>query len=202
MSSITTINPRALRLDDIAEPRAYERERDSFRAHVIELKRRRRVHAGTIVTLLFENRDTIRFQIQEMARAERILTDQGIQEELDVYNPMIPAPGHLSATMFIELTSDEQMREWLPKLVGIEQSILFVLPDGSEVRCVVDPVHASQLTREHVTAAVHYVTFEFTPEQVEAFGDGVQLRIDHPAYLEAVELAPSTVAELRADLLP
>lgn len=199
---ITQANPRALMLDDIAEPRAYEREREAFRNHVIELKRRRRVHLGTIVTLLFESRDTIRFQIQEMARAERILNDQGIQEELDVYNPMIPAPGHLSATMFIELTSDDQMREWLPKLVGIEQSILFVLADGSEVRCVVDPKHAAQLTRENVTAAVHYVTFEFTPEQIAAFGDGVQLRIDHPAYLEAIELAPSTVAELRADLLP
>jgi hypothetical protein len=137
-----------------------------------------------------------------MARVEKIFTDEGIQEELDVYNPMIPEPGQLCATLFIELTSDEQMREWLPRLVGIEQSVLFRLPDGQEVRCVVDAQHASQLTREHVTAAVHYVTFEFTPAQVAAFGDGTLLVIDHPNYLEAIELAPSTVAELRADLLP
>ncbi|MDO8364522.1 MAG: DUF3501 family protein [Actinomycetota bacterium] len=196
----TSLSSRKLTLADIADARAYEREREAFRAHVIELKHRRRVSLGTVVTLLFENRDTMRFQIQEMARVERIFTDEGIQEELDVYNPMVPEPGQLCATMFIELTSDEQMREWLTKLVGIEQRVLFRMPDGSEVRCVVDPQHASQLTRDHVTAAVHYVTFEFTPQQVAAFGEGMVLAIDHPAYLEAVELSPATVAELRADL--
>lgn len=196
----TAITPRKLTLDDIADARAYERERDAFRTHVIELKRRRRVHLGTVVTMVFENRDTIRFQIQEMARVERILTDEGIQEELDVYNPLVPERGQLRATLFIELTSDEQMRLWLPKLVGIEQSLLFRLTDGSEVRCTVEAQHASQLTREHVTAAVHYVDFDFTPEQVAAFTDGVQLVCDHPEYLEVVELSPTTVAELRADL--
>lgn len=196
----TAITPRKLTLDDIADARAYEREREAFRTHVIELKRRRRVHLGTVVTMVFENRDTIRFQIQEMARVERILTDEGIQEELDVYNPLVPERGQLRATLFIELTSDEQMRLWLPKLVGIEQSLLFRLTDGSEVRCTVEAQHASQLTREHVTAAVHYVDFDFTPEQVAAFTDGVQLVCDHPEYLEVVELSPTTVAELRADL--
>ncbi len=78
----------------------------------------------------------------------------------------------------------------------------FRLPTGEVVRCAVDPQHASQLTREHTTAAVHYVTFAFTPAQVAAFADGVRLEIDHPAYLEAVELAPATVAELLADLHP
>ncbi|MFZ9629844.1 MAG: DUF3501 family protein [Ilumatobacteraceae bacterium] len=193
---------RKLTLDDIADSRAYERERDSFRARVIELKRRRRVHVGTIVTLVFENRETMRFQIQEMARVEHISTDAGIQDELDVYNPLVPEPGQLRATMFIELTSDDQMREWLPKLVGIEHSVLFRLADGTQVRCAVEAQHESQLTREHVTAAVHYLEWEFTPEQVAAFGEGVQLVVDHPSYLEAVELAPTTVAELRSDLLP
>lgn len=196
------ISPRKLTVADIADTRAYERERDTFRAHVIELKRKRRVHVGTIITLLFENRDTMRFQVQEMARAERIFTDEGIQEELDVYNPMVPEPGQLCATMFIELTSDEEMREWLPKLVGVEQTVQFRLPDGQIVRCAVDPQHASQLTREHVTAAVHYVTFEFTPAQVAAMGEGTLLEISHPAYLESVELAPSTLAELLGDLRP
>ena len=196
----TQTSSRKLTVADIADARAYERERDEFRTHVIELKRKRRVHVGTVVTLLFENRDTMRFQVQEMARAERILTDEGIQEELDVYNPMIPESGQLCATMFIELTSDDEMREWLPKLVGVEQAVQFRLANGDIVRCTVDPQHASQLTREHVTAAVHYVTFEFTPAQVAAFGEGTLLEITHPAYLEAVDLAPATVAELRADL--
>ena len=187
-------------LADIADARAYERERTELRARVIDLKSRRRVSLGTVVTLMFENRDTMRYQIQEMARVERTFTDQGIQEELDVYNPLIPEPGQLCATLFIELTSDDQMREWLSKLVGIEHSVVFQLPDGDTVRCVVDPQHAAQLTREHVTAAVHYITFQFTPAQVAAFVDGVVLAIDHPEYLESVELLPSTISELRADL--
>jgi len=191
---------RSLTLADIADARAYERERDEFRAHVIELKRRRRVHLGTVVALVFENRDTMRFQVQEMARVERIFTDEGIQEELDVYNALIPEPGQLCATLFLELTTEDQMREWLPRLVGVERSLLFRLTDGSEVRCTVEAAHASQLTRENVTAAVHFIEFHFTPEQVAAFGDGVVLAIDHPEYLEAVELSPMTVAELCADL--
>jgi hypothetical protein len=196
----TELSSRKLTLADIADARAYERERTELRARVIDLKSRRRVSLGTVVTLMFENRDTMRYQIQEMARVERTFTDQGIQEELDVYNPLIPEPGQLCATLFIELTSDDQMREWLSKLVGIEHSVVFHLPDGDTVRCVVDPQHAAQLTREHVTAAVHYITFQFTPAQVAAFVDGVVLAIDHPEYLESVELLPSTISELRADL--
>ena len=199
MSPITS---RKLTLADIADARAYERERADIRQRVMDLKQRRRVHLGTIITLTFENRETMRYQIQEMARVEHILTDEGIQEELDVYNPMVPEPGQLCATLFVELTSDDQMLDWLPKLVGIVEHVRFVLPDGDVVRCAVDPQHAAQLTREHVTAAVHYVTFEFTPAQVAAFGDGVRLEIDHPNYLESVELAPSTVAELLTDLRP
>lgn len=198
---MNTLTPRKLTLADIADVRAYERERDDFRAHVIDLKRRRRVHLGTIVTFLFENRDTIRFQIQEMARVEKLVTDEDIQVELDIYNPMIPDPGHVCATMFIELTSDDQMREWLPKLAGVEGHVLLVLADGSEVRAVVDEQHEQGLTRDNVTAAVHYLRFEFSAEQVEAFASGpVQLRIDHSSYLEAVELSSATHAELLSDL--
>ncbi len=193
---------RKLTLDDIADARAYERERDQLRAEVLVIKQRRRVSLGTVVTLMFENRTTMRYQIQEMARVERTFTDVGIMEELAVYNPMIPESGQLCATLFIELTSDDQLREWLSKLVGIERSVVFHLPNGDLVRCVVDPQHAAQLTRDNVTAAVHYVTFEFTEEQVAAFVDGVVLAIDHPEYLETVELLPSTIAEPRADLLP
>lgn len=106
-----------LTLADIADLRAYERERTDFRTAVIALKKKRRIHLGPVVTVLFECRDTIRFQIQEMARAEKIMSDEGIQTELDVYNPMIPEAGSLAATLFIELTSEAEMREWLPALV-------------------------------------------------------------------------------------
>ncbi len=189
-----------LTLADIADARAYERERAAFRTHVIEVKRRRRVHLGTVVTLLFENRDTMRFQVQEIARVERTFTDEGIQEELDVYNPLIPEPGQLCATLFLELTTPDQLREWLPRLIGIERSILFRLPDGSEARCTVEAAHATQLTRQDVTAAVHFIDVRFTPAQVAALGPGTQVVCDHPAYLEAVELSPTTLAELLADL--
>jgi hypothetical protein len=195
------MNSRKLTLADIADARAYERERPAFRERVMALKARRRVHLGTIVTLVFENRDTVRFQIQEMARVEHINTDEGIREELDVYNPMVPEAGELCATVFIELTSDEQMREWLPKLVGIERAVVVRLANGDEVRAVTEAQHASQLTREEVTAAVHYVRFALTPDQVEAFAAGdVVVASDHPAYCEEAQLGPATVAELLTDL--
>jgi hypothetical protein len=193
-----------LTLDDIADLRAYERERGAFRAEVIARKKRRRIGVGPVVTLLFENRDTIRFQVQEMARAEKILTDEGIQTELDIYNPLIPEPGRLAATLFIELTTDEQMREWLPKLVGIERHVVFRLGDGPDadwVRCTVDADHEKQLTRDEITAAVHYVHLAFTPNQVELFRTRpVALVVDHPEYVHETALTAENVAELITDL--
>ena len=191
---------RKLTVAEIDDSRAYERVRGAYRAEMIELRRRRRVSVGTLVSLAFENRDTIKFQIQEMARVERITTDDGIQAELDTYNPLVPEAGQLCATLFVELTTDEAMREWLPKLVGIERSVVLRLPNGHAVRCAVDPQHAAQLTREHVTAAVHYVTFDLTPDQCAAFGQGTVLAIDHPQYREAVVLPPAAVSELAGDL--
>ena len=193
---------RKLTVADIADARAYERERAAFREHIIELKRVRRVHVGTVVSIVFENRDTMRYQVQEMARVEKIFTDDGIQAELDVYNPLVPEPGELCATLFLELTSDDQVREWLPRLVGIERSIVLRLADGQMVRCEVEAQHASQLTREEATAAVHFVHFRLTTAQVAQFRDGTELVVDHPHYQEAVELSPSTVAALRRDLEP
>ncbi len=195
---------RKLTLADIADVRAYERERDEFRAAVIELKRRRRISFGTIITMVFENRDTMRLQIQEMARVEKLVSDADIQVELDTYNPMIPEPGQLCATVFLELTSDDQMREWLPKLVGIETVVRDrARRTASACASITEEAHAGQLTRDEITAAVHYIRFEFTPEQVEAFAAGpVRIEITHPEYLEAVELSDTTHAELLRDLEP
>ena len=192
---------RKLTLADIADLRAYERERPAFRAAVIALKQRRRIELGPLVTVIFENRDTVRFQIQEMARIERILTDEAIQTELDIYNPLIPEPGHLCATLFVELTTDAEMREWLPKLVGIERSISVRLADGREVRSRPEAQHETQLTRESTTAAVHYLVFPFAPDDVRAAGSGpLTLVCDHPEYHHEQVLGVATVAELRADL--
>ena len=190
-----------LTLDDIADLRAYEREREEFRNRIIALKRVRRVSIGPVVTLVFENRDTIRFQVQEMARAEKLISDEQIQAELDVYNPLVPEPGRLTATLFVELVSKDEMTEWLPKLVGIERSIVLHLGGDDVVRATVDEAHAEQLTREEVTASVHYVRFELTPEQVDRFDtDEVTLAADHPGYAHATVLTAETKASLLADL--
>ena len=194
-----------LTLEDIADLRAYERTRIEFRQDVIALKKRRRIHVGPFITLLFENRSTILFQIQEMARAEKILSDEGIQTELDIYNPLVPDPGALAATLFLELTNDADLRTWLPQLVGIERHIVFRLgADGqtTDVRCTVDADHEKQLTRDEITAAVHYVHFAFSPAEVEAFQPGsVRLVIDHPSYQHETLLTNDNIAELRADLI-
>ena len=194
-----------LTLDDIVDLRAYEREREEFRARVIALKKRRRIGVGPVVTFVFENADTVRFQIQEMARVEKTITDEGIETELRIYNPLVPEPGHLAATMFIELTSDEQLRTWLPRLVGIERAIELRLGEGADAVTVantVDPDHEKQLTREETTASVHYVHFALTPDQIERLQPGTAaLVIDHPAYQHEVALTDDNVAELRADLI-
>jgi hypothetical protein len=193
---------RRLTLDDITDLRAYERERDDFRDHVIALKKRRRVSVGPILTFVFENRDTVRFQIQEMARAERMLTDDAIRGELETYNPLIPEPGELSATLFIELTSEEQLREWLPKLAGVERAVELGVGD-EVVPGRLDPGHAANLTREHTTASVHYLRFVLSPAQVAGFDAGpVRLAVDHPQYAESALLGDVTRAELLADLRP
>jgi hypothetical protein len=190
-----------LTLDDIADLRAYERERETFRDHVIALKKLRRIAVGPVVTILFENRETVRFQIQEMARAERMLSDEKIQGEIDAFNPLIPEAGQLRATMFLELTSKDELVEWLPKLVGVERSVELRLTGGLTVPCTVDPDHAAQLTREELTAAVHYIGFDLTPAEVEAAGAGpMSLAITHPAYAHVTELSEGTRSELLADV--
>jgi hypothetical protein len=198
---MTPTTQRLLTLDDIADARAYERERDTFRAEVIELKKRRRCHLGPVLTLVFENRTTVRFQIQEMARVERIMTDEGIQHELDTYNVLIPPPGGLAATLFLELTNEAQLREWLPRLVGIERSLLLRLADGTEVRCRPEAQHEAALTREETTAAVHYVHWALSADQIEGLAAGpAVLASDHPEYGHEIPLSAATVEELLEDL--
>lgn len=192
---------RKLTLADIADVRAYERQRDQVRRDVIAMKQRRRLAMGTMITVMFENRETMRYQIQEMARVEKLISDDEIQLELDIYNSLIPESGMLCATLFIELTSDEAMREWLPKLVGIESSLVFRLADGTQVRSRPEAQHAQQLTRAEITSAVHYLEFEFTPEQVAVFASGPTiLALDHRNYVEEIELLASSRAELCTDL--
>ena len=192
---------RPLTLDDTVDNAAYEDERDEFRTRIIALKKRRRIGVGEFVTLVFENRETMRFQIQEMARVERMDSDAAIEGELAVYNKLIPEPGSLSATLFIELTSDEDLRSWLPKLVGIEKSIELRLSDGTVIVDIPEADHEAQLTREEITASVHYIGFVLTESEVEAFAAGpVELAVNHSEYQASVTLGGETTAELLADL--
>ena len=201
MNTDTVAPSRKLTMSDIMDHRAYERIREVRQKDVFEIKRRRRIALGTMITVMFENRQTMQAQIQEMLRVEKVLTDEGVLEELKAYNPLIPEKGQLSATLFIELTTDAQVREWLPKLVGIERSIAIKLANGDVVKAIVDEGHAEQLTRENVTAAVHYIRFEFSPEQIEEFAKGeVQVISDLSNYIESTELAQYTVDELLIDL--
>jgi uncharacterized protein DUF3501 len=191
----------ALTLADVLDLRAYERVREAYRAQVIARKRLRRVALGPIMTLVFESVDTVRFQIQEMARVEKILTDEAIQVELDIYNRLLPQVGELSATLFIELTSDASLREWLPKLVGIEGALGVALGDDV-VPSVPEETHAAALVRDTITPAVHYIRFPFTPTQVAAFAalDEVALVARHPEYEERAVLSDAVREELLGDL--
>ena len=118
----------------------------------------------------------MRFQVQEMARAEKMVTDEQIQHELDVYNRLLPAPGELSATLFLELTSEEELRTWLPRLVGVERACELRIGTGDATEVVgstPEEEHQANLTREETTSAVHYVRFHFT--------DRADRGVRHPA---------------------
>ena len=188
-----------LTLEDIKDLREYERERDEFRRHIVAMKKRRRVQFGDLLTITFENTDTMRFQIQEMARIERMLTDDQIRGEVDTYNQLIPDANELSGTLFVEIDDKERLYEWLPKLVGIQRAVSIWLQDGSSVASI--PEDEERLTRDETTTTVHYLKFRFTPEQVDAFASGpVRIVVDHPNYDAVVELTEEQRSELVGDL--
>jgi hypothetical protein len=192
---------RKLTVDDIVDKRAYERERDELRRQIIDLKRLRRVALGPIMTMVFENTVTMRWQVQEMARAERMLRDDQIAREVETYNQLIPDADELSATLMIELTSERELREWLPRLVGIEQHIAVVLPDGTRVVGAPSEEDELRLTRDDITAAVHFLKFRFAPSDVEMFASGpVHIVVDHPDYDQDVLLTPEQHGQLLSDL--
>jgi hypothetical protein len=192
---------RKLTVDDIVDMRAYERERDDLRRQIIDLKRLRRVALGPIMTLVFENTVTMRWQVQEMARAERMLRDEQIAHEVETYNQLIPDAGELSATLMIELTSERELREWLPRLVGIELHVAVVLPDGTRVVGAPSEEDELRLTRDDITAAVHFLKFRFAASDVEMFASGpVHIVVDHPDYDQDVLLTPEQHEQLLSDL--
>ena len=189
---------RKLTVDDILDGRAYERERADIRASVIALKKRRRVALGDLMTLVFENTETMRWQVMEMARAERMLRDEQIAHEVDTYNELVPDAGELSATLFIELRTDAELREWLGKLVGVECCVSLVLADGTTIAA--EPLDEERLTREAVTAAVHFLKFRVGDAAAKVADAPVKLVVTHPEYSSETVLDAEHQAELVADL--
>jgi Protein of unknown function (DUF3501) len=189
---------RKLTHADIKDLREYERERDDFRSEIIAMKKRRRVPLGDIMTMVFENAATMRFQIQEMARAERMLRDEQIAHELETYNELIPDAGELSATLFIEIDDDAALRYWLPKLTRIQDSI--AIDVGGELVPAVE-TNAERLTREdEITSAVHYLRLSFSEAQRALFAAGpVAILVEHPEYQARVELSDEQRDELAGD---
>ncbi len=186
---------RKLTMADIKDLREYERERDEFLAEIIATKKRRRIPIGDLTTIVFENAATMRFQIQEMARAERMLRDEQIAHEVETYNELIPGDGELSGTLFIEIDDDESLNYWLPRLVDIQDHVHIAV--GDEV-VTGRPEDVERLTRPDTTTTVHYLKFALTPQQQQAFGDGpVRVLIDHPEY----EAATTLTAEQRDELV-
>lgn len=180
---------------------AYSKARNDFRARVIAHKKARTVHLGEHVTLIFEDELTIRYQVQEMLRIEKIFEEAGILGELESYNPLIPDGTNLKATMLIEYTSVPERQRALALLKGIERRV-FVEVEGQErVYAIAD----EDLDRENdeKTAAVHFLRFEFASPMITALKSGAQMKVgcDHPQYLAQLnELAPEVLASLVGDL--
>lgn len=179
---------------------AYARERDAFRARVLEHKRHRSVHLGDHVTLIFEDELTIRYQVQEMLRIERTFEEAGIQDELDAYNPLVPDGTNLKATMMIEYPDVAERQRALARLKGIEDRVWVQVAGCARVPAIAD----EDLERETAekTSAVHFLRFELDAAMRQALRHGVGLAIgvDHPQYQAAVEVAPAARAALAADL--
>ena len=184
-------------LEDIVGNAAYEKKREQSRQRIIELKRNRRVSVGDKVTLVFENRDTVIFQIQEMMRAERISDLDKIREEIDVYNELIPASGELSATLFLEIEDQTHLREDLLKFLGIDESVYLKVGNHS-IHARFEEGHS----KEDKISAVQYIKFPFSEAMLQAFvkGEKTELVIDHPNYQARTVIGPDTRQSLVEDL--
>lgn len=179
---------------------AYTRERNAFRMRVIEHKKHRTVHLGEHLTLLFEDELTIRYQIQEMLRIERIFEEEGIQHELDAYNPLVPDGSNLKATMMIEYPDVAERQRKLARLKGIEDRVWVQVAGFARVYAIAD--EDLERENEQKTSAVHFLRFEFDAGMRDALrrGAGLGLGVDHPEYQASVDAVAAVRAALAGDL--
>ena len=189
-----------IKRDSLLSLEAYAKQRPQFRAKVIEHKKRRTVHLGPNLRLQFEDELTIRYQVQEMLRIERIFEEDGIQHELDAYNPLIPDGGNWKATMLLEYPDAEERRRRLAELKGVERKVWVEVEGAPRVWAIAD----EDLERENAekTSSVHFLRFELEHAARERLRAGarVALGVDHPNYSARVELSPEQKSALAADL--
>lgn len=198
MQRTTTMT--SLSRDSLMTLERYSKERPQFRARVMEHKKNRTVHLGEHVLLIFEDELTIRYQIQEMLRAERIFEEEGIQEELDAYAPLIPDGSNWKATMMIQYPDIDERRRMLAQLIGIEDRVWVQVAEHDRVFAIAD----EDLERETAekTSSVHFLRFELNSGMVSALKQGaaIAMGIDHPAYRASVDIAPAVRESLVRDL--
>ena len=181
---------------------AYARDRKNFRARVLEHKKARTVHLGQHLTLLFEDELTIRYQVQEMLRIEKIFEEAGIQDELDTYNPLVPDGRNWKVTLLVEYEDVEERKRALACLKGIEDRVWVQVDEQPRVHAIAD----EDLERENdeKTSSVHFVRFELTPAMIAALksGAGLAIGVDHPEYTATLQPVPdATHRALLADLV-
>ena len=191
---------KMLTQDDLIPNVDYERQREEFRSRIIELKKRRRISVGPLITLVFENRDTLQFQIQEMIRVEHIFDPAKVRGELDVYNALLPMPGELSATLLIEIVEQESVKPWLDLFMGLDHGQKVAIRAGQ------DKVYGEfEGGHSHETkiSAVHFVRFKPSAVVMAALGRRevpITLSIDHATYHEATVVPWGMRQEWLADL--
>ena len=187
--------------DSLMGLETYAKKRNEFRKEVIEHKKLRKVLLGNHVSLLFEDEMTLRYQVQEMLRIEKIFEEEGIQSELDAYNPLCPDGSNFKATMLIEYGNVAERKVALAKLIGIEDRLFIQVEGQSRVYAIADDDLARET--EEKTSAGHFVRFELTPDMKAALKSGAQMMVgcDHPNYpIHLEELPQDTLAALLKDL--
>ncbi len=186
--------------DSLMTLEAYAKHRKAHKADIIAHRRRRSVALGEHMTLQFEDEQTIRYQIQEMLRVEKIFEEEGIQGEIDAYAPLVPDGSNWKATMLIEYPDPHERKRELARLIGVEDRLFVEVEGHPRVYAIAD----EDLDREteEKTSSVHFVRFEFTPAAREAVraGASVKLGCDHTNYPAHLTIAPETLALLAGDL--
>ncbi|MDE3048758.1 MAG: DUF3501 family protein [Nitrospirota bacterium] len=185
---------------DLLPPAEYEQQREQFRSQIIALKQRRRISVGPLITLVFENRETLRFQTQEMIRVEHILDPRKVQEELDVYNALMPGSGELSATLLIEITEQDRMKERLDQFMGLDHGETVAIRAGTEQAFGLFEGGHSHETK---ISAVHFVRFRPTASMTASFADlhvPVALTVHHHEYHSEAPVPGSLREEWLKDL--